>query len=260
MATDISAVDQELGNRLVGDLHSLPDASRRLVDQDVYALLWALPHALPSEKSWLEGLIKERMMQLESELAASNVFLTTMLQQRVNHQLRSRPDFATGKICVEQWVPALRCWLVNGLFPPTTPALEIIRVLQAGDPTRRTAEEEVAERREAASVQREKNEKAGDQKVLDTVAALGSHRIEQFLDVERALQTGENIAVRGDDRRTIESLTEATRDAAEKGDKEAQQVITQGGQADNRTCILPSTNPFRHRHRRELEKGGPDGR
>lgn len=259
MATDISAVDQQLGNRLVGDLHSTPDAARKFVDQDIYALEWALGFALPSEKSWMEGMIKERRAQLESELAQSNVFLTTMLQTQVNHQLRSRPDFATGKIAVEQWVPALRCWLVNGLFDPTTPALEIIRVLQAGDPTRRTAEEEIAEKRTEAEAQRVRNEKAGDQKVADVVASLSNERVQNFVDVERALQTGENITVRGDDRRTIERLTEGTEKAARQGDQEAQQVIERGGVADDRTCILPTTNPFRHRHRKELE-GGPNGR
>lgn len=261
MANHISAVDPELGNRLVGDLHSTPDVTRQLVDQDIYALEWAMGHALPSEKSWLLGLIEERKVQLESELAQSNVFLTAMLQQKVNHQLRSRPDFATGKICVEQWIPAMRCWLVNGLFDPTTPALTIIDVLQAGDPTRRTATEEVAQKREAAAHQREKNEAAGNQKVCDVVSSLGDKRISNFVEVEQALHTGENITVRGEDRRTIERLTEETREAADQGDKEAQQVIERGGQTDNRTCLLPSTNPFRHRHRKELEsKGGPNGR
>jgi hypothetical protein len=245
-------VDPMLGNRLVGDLHSSPDPMRRLVDQDVYALEWARKQAPAAEFSWIDDMVKQRQEQLRSELANADVLLDALLRTKVNHQMRSRPDYATGKTAVEQWIPSMRCWLVNGLFEPNTPTWEIIRVLEAGDPTKKTAEEKLAEDREDAAVIRKQNEAAGDQKVKDVVASLGDKRINQFIEVERAIQTGEQITVREGDRRVIEKLVDQTKKAAHQGDKESQEVLSRGGQFDNSTCILPTTNPLRHRHRKEL--------
>jgi hypothetical protein len=189
-------------------------------------------------------------------LARSSPFLTHILQTQVNHQLRSRTCSSTGQIVIEQWIPSLRCWLTNGLYPPSTPAAKIVSDLLAGDPTRKTADEELADRREASAAIREKNEKEGDDRVASVVSSLSSERVRNFVEVERALHTGETITVRGDDRRTIESLVESTKKAAIQGDGEAQAVLTRGGQADNPTCILSTTNPFQHRHRKEIQ---PDG-
>lgn len=249
---DVNAVDQDLGYRLVGDLASQPNPDRRLVDQDIYALEWALPYA-GAEKPFLLEVMRLRRQMLEAELANANPFLDKMLQTQVSHQLRSRPDLQRDKIAVEQWIPALRCWLVSGYFDRSTPANIIINSLLAGDPRKKTATEALEESREEAAKIRAANEKAGDEKVIRTIEGLGGERIANFLQVEKALHTGENITVRGDDRREIESLVAKTAKAAESGDKEAQAVIERGGVADNRTCILPSTNPFRHRHRKELE-------
>jgi len=247
-------IDEFTGNRLVGDLHSTPDPLRRLVDQDVYALEWARQYAGPSEIPWIDMMIRQRQEQLRSELAKADLILDAMIRTRINHQMRCRPDSTNGKLAVEQWIPALRSWIVNGYFESNTPSWEIIRVLEAGDPTKKNAEQALAEARENAAAQRERNEAAGDQKVKDVVSSLSDKRVEQFVDVERALHTGENITVRGDDRRSIEKMVEDTRTAAHRGDAEAQQVIENKGVRDNPTCILPTTNPFRHRHRKELER------
>jgi hypothetical protein len=245
-------VDPLLGNRLIGDLHSTPDPMRRLVDQDVYAMEWARKHAPTSEFSWMDQMIKDRQEQLRSELANADIILDALIRTKVNHQMRSRPDYATGKLAIEQWIPAMRCWLVNGLFDANTPTWEIVRALEAGDPTKKTAEEKLAEDREKATSIRAANEAAGDQKVKDVVAGLGDKRINQFIEVERAIQTGETITVREGDRRVIEKLVDGTKEAANRGDIESQQVLSRGGQFDNRACILPTTNPLRHRHRKEL--------
>ena len=246
-------VDGYTGNRLIGDLHSTPDPMRRLVDQDVYAMEWARTMAAPDQYSQIDEMIKTLTTVVRCSLEKADPFLDALVRTKVNHQMRTRPDLETGETIVEQWIPALRCWLVNGKFQPDVPTWEIVKVLQAGDPTKETPEEALERKRGEAAVQREKNEKAGDQKVLDVVNSLSDKRLNQFVEVERALQTGESITVREDDRRQIETLVENTRKAAAKGDKESQEVITNGGVTDNRTCILPPTNPFRHRHRAELE-------
>jgi hypothetical protein len=48
----------------------------------------------------------------------------------------------------------------------------------------------------------------------------------------------------------MEKLDEQTKKAAHSGDREAQSVLIHG-RRDDSTCILPTTNPLRHRHRKE---------
>lgn len=249
------ARQQDSTAQLVGDLVSTPDPQFWWRDADVIAFEWMRPYA-GAEGPFLEELIANRKAQLEAELANSNPFSNAMLRQHVSHQMRIRPDYQREKLAVEQWIPAMKGWMVNGYFPPNTEMLEIIRQLQAGDPTKKSATEALQEAREEAAKIRARNEADGDLKVKQAVADLGSDRIRNFVEVEQALQTGENITVRGDDRRTIEKLTENTRRMAEAGDVEAQAVIDRGGVKDNALCSLPTTNPFRHRHRKELEQGG----
>ena len=246
-----SAVQSD-GRKLEGDLHSSPKAERRLVNQDIYALEWAIPHS-GSERPGLEALIREYQDLLRAELLQSDSFLDSMLVHRLGPQFRSRPDFQREKIAVEQWFPAMDCWMVNGYFDRSTPYHHIIDTLEAGDPRKQTPTEHLEEQREASRLKRESNDRASSDRVLGAVDALTPKQVENFVAVEQALHTGENITVRGDDRRRIESLEEATRKAANKGDKEAQSVIT-NGQQDSAACLLPTTNPLRHRHRKELQK------
>lgn len=248
MALDLqTAATADSTNKLVGDLSSFPNPHYRLVDQDIYAFQWALPFA-GSDRPFLEDLITERTAQLASELVSADPILNRLLITRVNHQLRSRPSFERSCIVIEQWIPSLRCWLTNGYYPFGTPYSRIVEDLERGDPRKKTAEEDLSEKREAAARIQKSNDDAHSLKVLDTVASLGNDRIQRFVEVEKALHTGESITVREDDRRQIEKLYEATRDAAHKGDAEAQSVLI-NGQQDNPTCLMPSTNPLRRRHR-----------
>lgn len=259
MALDLqSAAAADAGNKLVGDLSSFPNPHYRLVDQDIYAFQWAIPYA-GSDRPALEDLIENRTAQLSAELLASDPVLTRALQTQVNHQLRSRPSFERNCIVIEQWIPSLRCWLTNGYYPYGTPISRIVSDLEKGDPRKKSADEELADRREASAKIRQSNEDAHSLKVMDTVAALGPQRIERFIDVENAIHTGEAITCREDDRRHIERLYESTKTAANRGDLEAQSVITHG-QQDNPTCLLPSTNPLRHRHRQLAKKEAPNGK
>lgn len=246
-----SAMQQDTG-ALVGDLQSVPKPERRLFNQDIYALEWIIPHA-GIDAPFFRGLIRDRQELLRSELANADLILDAVLVGSLGPQFRSRPDYEHRKTAVEQWIPALDCWMVNGYFLINTPAREILATLQAGDPRKRTADEELADRREKAAAKRESNDRASTDRILGAVDRMTNSQVENFVAVEGALHTGENITLRGDDRRRIEKLEEQTRKAAHQGDKEAQNVILHG-QQDNRTCLLPTTNPLRHRHRKELEE------
>jgi hypothetical protein len=242
---------------LYGDLSTAPKPERRLFNQDTHALEWIIPHA-GSDKLFFIQVLRDAQALLEAELSSSDPFVDSLLVQAMGHQFRTRPDLSHAMLAVEQWVPALDCWLVNGYFPFDTPIHHIIRTLEAGDPRKQTPLEALEESREQAAAIRKSNEAASSAKVLGAVDALTSRQVENFVAVEQALHTGENITVRGQDRTTIERLVADTKKAAYTGDLEAQSVMTRG-QRDNPTCALPTTNPLRHRHRSELTtgQGGP---
>ena len=248
----LEAAVQADNRQLYGDLHSAPKSERRLVNQDVYALEWALPHA-GAERPIMEALIKEYQDLLRAELLQSDRFLDAMLQHRLGPQFRSRPDFPREKIAIEQWLPAMDCWMVNGYFDRGTPYYHIIDTLEAGDPRKQTPKEHLEEQRAASAAQRGRNEQASTDKLRGVIDGLASKQVENFVAVEQALHSGDSIALRGDDRRKMETLEADTRKAAQYGDPEAQRVLTQG-QRDTKMCVLPSTNPLRHRHRSERRK------
>lgn len=250
MAANLEQATREsaLDRNLVGDLESVPDPTRRLWDQEVYGLDFAIPYLALSEAVVVRGIITERMAMLDAELHDPRCrFLDQMVKREVHHQMRVRPDYQKDKVTVEQWVPALKAWIVNGYFDWATPSAEIIGILQAGDPRHQTASDALEERRGEAAKARAVNDAAGTEKVLAAVDSLSSRSLSQFIEVEEALQTGDLIHCHGDDLAQIEAMHDRTRHDAAHGDLHAQHVLTHG-QRDDSTCILPSTNPLTHQH------------
>lgn len=241
--------------KLIGDLTSLPKPERALYNSDIYGLLWARPYA-GLETGFLDQCILDRMQFLRSELAQVDFLFDSIVRDHMGPQFRTRPDLQRMKIAVEQWVPALDIWMVNGYFDPDTTAYHIVSTLQAGDPRRLSPIDALAERRAQAESNQISHDRASTDRVLGAVDALTDRQVQNFVAVEQALQTGETITVREDDRRQIENLVESTRHAAYRGDVEAQQVMIRG-QRDNPSCLLPSTNPLRHRHKSELNPQDP---
>lgn len=229
---------------MVGDLSSLPSPDRRLWDEEIWALdrLLLLGTPSPQEVSIFRDIIADRRSLLEVELR-EGTFLTQVLADAVHFQLRARTDQRQGDWAIEQWVPAVRCWLVCARFPRDTPASEMVDQLRKGDPRYQTPSEALQETRAIASANRAARDAEGSAKVEAAVDSLSSRALETFMEVEEALKTGESIFAHGDDARQIESLVQKTRSAASHGDVEAQSVLVRG-QRDNSLCINPGDNPL----------------
>ncbi len=248
----LEAAVQQSGGRLYGDLHSAPNPARRLFNQDGYALEWIIPHS-GSDRAFFEQVLRDAQDLLRAELLQSDRHLDALLVQCLGLQFRSRPDFVRQMIAIEQWVPALNCWMVNGYFPHGSPLYHIISTLEAGDPRKQTPSEYLDEQRQLSAKKREANDAASTDRVLGAIDSLTSRQVENFVAVEQALHTGERITAHGEDLNTIERLVSDTKKAAAEGDAESRSVLTRG-QSDNPTCLLPTTNPLRHRHRSELTR------
>jgi hypothetical protein len=215
---------------LKGDLVSAPAADEWYRIEEVSTLEKMVPHAPLHERSTMRNIIRERIQMCRAELDAVGAATRQTMLHGMGPQFRLRMDFQRLKIACEQWMPSLRLWLVNGYYDPATTARQIVEDLKRNDPRREENDPltQLAERRLAAAKKRAENEAAGDAKVLAAVDQLGSRGITQFLEVERALRTGEQITFRGDDAKTLENLTNKTKAAAAQGDQEAQSVLTHG--------------------------------
>lgn len=236
----------EQTHQLQGDLLSSPSPDRRLWSSEVQALDFLLQTAQVPQHQYdiVRGIIRDHMEIVERELASASPLLDELIRDRVHHQLRSRPSFEQGDIVVEQWVPALRCWLISGRWPSNTPAQQIVNDLLAGDPRRQSAEEANRGKRDLAATKRAENDAAAGSRIEAALDSLSSRALDQFIEVERALHTGETIRAHGDDANFIERNLESTKKAAASGDKTAQHILTHG-RGDNQMCVNPGDNPLK---------------
>lgn len=243
-ATVSDVRSEERPDHLYGDLTSKPPAERKLYIADLQGLsdLLRSPQIGNHERPIIQDIIRMRTEMLVSELAEAPVFLNALIHRQVHHQLRARPDFQTGKLVIEQWVPALSHWLICGSYEHETPAATIISDLQAGDPRFKTPNQRLQETREAAAAQSARNEQAGADKVAAAVDSMSRKGIADFLAVERAIKTGETIIAHGPDEAYLDRAHDSTITAAGLGDVESCLALA-GKLQDTDACVNPGHNP-----------------
>lgn len=234
----------ELAPNLYGDLSTVPPPERRLFISDIQALDFLLHHPSVSdqEQSAIRQIIADRTSMLIQELAESNPFLNARIAKEVCHQLRSRPDFQTDRLIIEQWVPALNYWLISGTYERDADPNVIIAELQDSDPRIKSARERYAELQEQAKANAAANDQAGSDRVVAAVDSLGSRGVAQFLEVERAIKSGETIIAHGPDLDYLESAHGKTIAAARTGDVESIRTLS-SGVSDSDACFNPGHNP-----------------
>ena len=93
-----------------------------------------------------------------------------------------------------------------------------IEFIRSCDMSRYTPAEYFAMKEEAAAKKRAENEKAAENNMLARVDSMSNAAIHEFLEVSRAIQTGETIVAHGDDLKLIERLAEDGKKAEMDGD------------------------------------------
>lgn len=215
---------------LKGDLISAPGIDDWYRIDEIYTLEKMIPYAPAEDKGTMRRIIRERIQMCRAELDAVGIATRQTMLETMGPQFRLRMDFQRLKLACEQWMPSLKLWLINGYYEPNYSARRICDELKAADPTRPENDPltQLAQRREQAAQIRARNEAEGDARVQDAIDALPERAVKQFVEVESALRTGEQITFRGDDARKLEGLVDSTKMAARHGDLEAQQVLTHG--------------------------------
>jgi len=177
----------------------------------------------PSEIAHIERQLEDRKAQLASGLGSPlQIMWTLEVQRRVDSNCRVRHDPIHGWM-LDRWIEDLDCWhaigyigtggrLEDGNVMDDTVRPDLISFLHLHDMQRPGYFVEKAAKSAAVRLA---NEKAATTKVLMAVDSMTDKRLKEFLQVEKAIQTGETVTMHGETLRQFEKMTEAGRQAPE---------------------------------------------
>lgn len=175
-----------------------------------------------SEWPAIRAMIMDRCQAFDSGRFHAPHWFNLRLRQ-IDPCLQLRWEFYQGCWVVDRFARNLRCWLPVVIWKddagrPRPLDNTLLEAIQEGDMWRfPSAQAYLAYKRERAAKVRAENERKGDEKLLDAIDRMSRRQIENFIEVERAFQTGETIEAHGEDYKTLERMNEAGRKARSKG-------------------------------------------
>lgn len=218
------------------------------LDIEVSTLSDMLDHGmwLPSERAHIERQLEERKAQILSGLgSATQIWWTVKVQKEVDDCCRVRRDPVHGWM-LDRWIEELGCWQAVGYigsggrlervaenekFADEGPGFlssnedatvslcrvvddkvrpDLIEFLKVHDMQR---DGYFVEKAAKAAAIRLANEKNNTNRVLAAVDSLSTKQIKEFLEVEKAIQTGDTVTMHGETYRQFEAMTEAGKKA-----------------------------------------------
>jgi hypothetical protein len=148
------------------------------------------------------------------------MYWTLEVQRRVDTNCRVRRDPVHGWM-LDRWIDDLDCWhpvgyigaggrLEDGNVVEDKVRSDLISFLREHDMQRPGYLEEKAAKAEAIRLE---NERKATEKVLLAVDSLSDKRLREFVEVEKAIQTGDTVTMHGETFRQFEAMTEAGKKA-----------------------------------------------
>lgn len=183
--------------------------------------MW-MPHEVPHIRRQLQ---ERKDILIEGLGNPTQMMWTIRVQAEVDPLCRVRRDRHHGWM-LDRFVENVNCWHPVGYIGAGGRAARIIRphgeqeivviddhvrpdlidFLKSRDMQRPGY---IKEKRDAAERIRKANEDAATEKVAAAVDGLSTKRLDNFIAVERAIQTGETITMRGDDQRRYEIMKQS---------------------------------------------------
>lgn len=225
-------------------------------DVEVSTLSFMLENGMwqAHEVAHIRRQLEDRKAQLLSGLGSmTQIYWTLKLQREIDDRSRVRHDPVFGWM-LDRWIDDPPCWHPVG-YVGTGGRLELqkiegedkylqivtedkvrpdlIRFLKEHDMQRTGYLEEKAAKAEAIRIE---NERKATEKVLMAIDSLSAKRIKEFVEVEKAIQTGDTVTMHGETLKQFERMTEAGKQAPE------------GPQSLN-----PGLHPLKHK--RDYSKG-----
>jgi len=178
----------------------------------------------PTETATIKRQLEDRKAQILAGLGnPTQIYWTMKVQRDVDPDCRVRRDPIHGWM-LDRWVSEIHCWhpvgyigsggrleddsrekVIEDVVRP-----DLIHFLQSHDMQRKGYLEEKAA---AAAAIREENEEKATNKVLAAVDSLSTKRLTEFIQVEKAIQTGETVTMHGETLRQFNKMTEAGKKA-----------------------------------------------
>ena len=206
----------------------------------------------PTEVATIQRQLEDRKAQILSGLgSASQIYWTAKVQRELDPNCRVRRDPVHGWM-LDRWIDDIDCWHPIGYIGTGGISLQVeldgkpvtivdndkvrpdlIGYLKAHDMQRPGY---FVEKAAKAAAIRLANEQAATTKVLAAVDSLSEKRLKEFVEVEKAMQTGDTVTMHGKTLAMFEKMTEAGKKAPE------------GPKSSN-----PGLHPFRHK--RDYSKG-----
>lgn len=157
--------------------------------------------------------LEDRKAQIIGGLGSPTQIFWTLKVQSLDRYCRVRRDPVFGWM-LDRWVVDIDCWHPVGCIESAEflghVRPDLIPYLRAHDMQRPGYLEEKAAKAQAI---REENGKKASEKVLMAVDSLSEERIKNFVEVEKAIQTGDTVTMHGKSYEMFEKMVEAGKKA-----------------------------------------------
>lgn len=189
-----------------------------ILDADTMGMMGILLTLDSSERSAVTRKIEERIAQIKAGVG-KYPNLQEQLQSALKDNLRVREDFdRDGRpMIIERYATEAGCWLKimdwpnDQLGQPWT-VEQVIEELRTSDmQSFESPEAYIRFKREKAARVRLENERRATDAVLAAIDKIGTKRIQNFIEVERAMVTGDRITATGDMLKSMERMTAASK-------------------------------------------------
>jgi hypothetical protein len=213
------------------------------------------------EVSHIKRQLADRVAAISAGLGSpTQIYWTLKVQKEVDANCRVRHDRHYGWM-LDRWVDSLACWHPVGYVGAGGRAVKIeengtevtiveddkvrpdlVTFLKERDMQRPGY---VEEKMATQAAIREANEKRSTEKVLTAVDSLSTRRLKEFIEVERAMQTGELVTMKG-----------ATRESWDKMEKSQLKYAKEHGELPPVAKADKAMNPGHHPKLLKRVKGG----
>lgn len=175
----------------------------------------------PSEVAHIKRQIEDRKAQILSGLgSAHQIYWTLKVQAELDDRCRVRHDPVHGWM-LDRWIDEPECWhpvgyigtggrLQDGIVVDDKVRPDLIAFLRKHDMQRPGYFIEKAAKSAAIRLA---NEKASTNRVLMAVDSLSTKQLNEFINVEKAIQTGDTVTMHGATMKMFERMTEAGKKA-----------------------------------------------
>lgn len=184
------------------------------IDDEVHSLMRLLNRGgwMPSEVSMIDRAIQDRAEWVRAGLTTyTGRYWTEKIQREIDDRTRLRWDFKNGWT-LDRWAEGR--WQVAGVFGFNTIRPWLIQYLREHDmqDTSRWAnpQEYLAYKRAKAQHIAMENEYRHTQKLLGIVDRMSDRQVREFVQVEKAMHTGETITMHGATLKSFERMRKAS--------------------------------------------------